>query len=251
MKLGDGLDAGVTMGPMIGKAGVEKVHAHVIDAVSKGAKGLLACLSSSCFKSTSVVLSGCDRAWRTHDAATPQRSRRGESNVMTGGKKAVLPAPYDAGMFYEPTVLSGATFDMRCFSEETFGPLIPLFKFQSDQEVVMLANKTEYGLAAYFYTRDLARAWRVAEDLEYGASVLLDMLGSCGGCCIAQVAMEILCLVWFIQLPCMVGLNEVGITSEVAPFGGIKQSGLGREQSKYGLAEFQDIKYVCMGLGQK
>ncbi len=79
-----------------------------------------------------------------------------------------LPAPYDAGTFFEPTVLAGATIEMRCFSEETFGPLIPLFRFETDAEVVMMANRTEYGLAAYFYTKDLARAWRVAEDLEFG-----------------------------------------------------------------------------------
>ncbi|MEW5311842.1 MAG: hypothetical protein WDW38_003527 [Sanguina aurantia] len=103
----------------------------------------------------------------------------------------------------------------RCFKEETFGPLIPLFKFETEAEAITLANTTEYGLASYFYTRDLARAWRVAEELEYG----------------------------------MVGVNEVAITSEVAPFGGMKQSGLGREHSKYGLSEFLDIKYVCMGLG--
>jgi acyl-CoA reductase-like NAD-dependent aldehyde dehydrogenase len=173
LKVGEGLGEGATMGPLISQAGVDKVHAHVTDAVAKGAK------------------------------------------ILTGGKRPSLAAPHDAGMFYEPTVLSGATFDMRCFSEETFGPLLPLFKFSTDEEAIMMANKTEYGLAAYFYTRDLARAWRMAEDLEYG----------------------------------MVGLNEVAITSEVAPFGGVKQSGLGRESSKYGLAEFQDIKYVCMGLG--
>ena len=111
--------------------------------------------------------------------------------------------------------MQGATIEMRCFTEETFGPLLPIFKFETEEEAIMLANRTEYGLAAYFFTKDLARAWRVAEQLEFG----------------------------------MVGLNEVAITSEAAPFGGIKQSGLGREQSKYGLQEFQDIKYVCMGLG--
>eukprot|EP00878_Enallax_costatus_P028950 GHUV01031318.1.p1 GENE.GHUV01031318.1~~GHUV01031318.1.p1 ORF type:complete len:107 (+),score=23.93 GHUV01031318.1:281-601(+) len=104
---------------------------------------------------------------------------------------------------------------MRCFREETFGPLIPLFKFSNDDEAVLMANDTEYGLAAYFYTKDLKRAWTIAEDLEYG----------------------------------MIGVNEVSIGSEVAPFGGVKQSGLGREQSKYGLDEFMEIKYICMGLG--
>lgn len=134
--------------------------------------------------------------------------------LLSGGQRPQLSPPYDSGNFYEPTVVKDATIDMKCFREETFGPLIPLFRFKTDEEAVMLANDTEYGLAAYFYTRDLGRAWRVAEDLEYG----------------------------------MVGLNEVAITTEVAPFGGVKQSGMGREQSKYGLDEFLEIKYVCMGL---
>ncbi|GIL52528.1 hypothetical protein Vafri_8371 [Volvox africanus] len=173
LKVGDGSEKGVTIGPLISPAALEKVTGHVADAVSKGAKLLL------------------------------------------GGSKPELPQPLAGGNFFAPTVISEATIDMRCFKEETFGPLIPLFRFQSDEEAVLLANTTEYGLAAYFYTRDLARAWRVAEELEFG----------------------------------MIGLNEVAITSEVAPFGGVKASGLGREQSKYGLAEFLDIKYVCMGLG--
>ncbi|KXZ55521.1 hypothetical protein GPECTOR_2g1070 [Gonium pectorale] len=135
--------------------------------------------------------------------------------LLAGGSKPELPAPLSGGNFFAPTVIGDATIDMRCFKEETFGPLIPLFRFSTDEEAVLLANTTEYGLAAYFYTRDLARAWRVAEELEFG----------------------------------MIGLNEVAITSEVAPFGGVKASGLGREQSKYGLSEFLDVKYVCMGLG--
>mmetsp|Transcript_11098 Transcript_11098/g.19328 ORF Transcript_11098/g.19328 Transcript_11098/m.19328 type:complete len:550 (+) Transcript_11098:46-1695(+) len=173
LRLGAGYEAGTTMGPLISTVAIDRVAAHVADAVAKGAK------------------------------------------VLTGGQKPQLPAPLDGGFFYEPTVLSNCTIDMRCFKEETFGPLIPLFKFTSEEEALQLANMTEYGLASYFFTRDLARAWRVAEALQYG----------------------------------MIGLNEVSITSEVAPFGGMKQSGLGREQSKYGLAEFQDIKYLCMGLG--
>jgi acyl-CoA reductase-like NAD-dependent aldehyde dehydrogenase len=103
----------------------------------------------------------------------------------------------------------------RCFREETFGPLIPIFRFSTEDEAVALANDTEYGLAAYFYTRDLARAWRIAERLEYG----------------------------------MVGLNEIGIGSEVAPFGGVKQSGYGVENSARGLEDYLVVKYVCMGLG--
>uniref|UniRef100_A0A7S3QKY3 Succinate-semialdehyde dehydrogenase, mitochondrial n=1 Tax=Dunaliella tertiolecta TaxID=3047 RepID=A0A7S3QKY3_DUNTE len=137
------------------------------------------------------------------------------AKVLVGGKKASLASPLSNGTFFEPTVLGDASIDMRLFKEETFGPLIPLFKFGSTSEVVQLANNTEYGLAAYFFTKDLAKAWRTAEDLEYG----------------------------------MVGINEVAITNEAAPFGGVKQSGLGREQSKYGIQEFLDIKYVCMGLG--
>lgn len=137
------------------------------------------------------------------------------ATVLAGGSQPNLSEPYSSGNFFEPTVLSDATIEMRCFREETFGPLLPLFKFETEAEAVTLANNTEYGLAAYFYTKDLARAWRVSEELEYG----------------------------------MVGLNEVAITSEVAPFGGVKESGLGREQGKYGLDEFLELKYICMGLG--
>eukprot|EP00878_Enallax_costatus_P010162 GHUV01010608.1.p1 GENE.GHUV01010608.1~~GHUV01010608.1.p1 ORF type:complete len:425 (+),score=122.60 GHUV01010608.1:632-1906(+) len=137
------------------------------------------------------------------------------AKVLVGGNRPDLPEPLSGGNFYSPTVLADATIDMRCFREETFGPLIPLFKFSNDDEAVLMANDTEYGLAAYFYTKDLKRAWTIAEDLEYG----------------------------------MIGVNEVSIGSEVAPFGGVKQSGLGREQSKYGLDEFMEIKYICMGLG--
>ncbi|KAG2501752.1 hypothetical protein HYH03_000252 [Edaphochlamys debaryana] len=173
LKLGDGLEAGTSMGPLITAQAMEKVTGHVADAVAKGGK------------------------------------------LLVGGTRAELPAPLSGGNFFAPTVIGEATIDMRCFKEETFGPLIPLFRFGADEEAVLLANTTEYGLAAYFYTRDLARAWRVAEELEFG----------------------------------MIGLNEVAITNEVAPFGGIKASGLGREQSKYGISEFLDTKYVCMGLG--
>jgi succinate-semialdehyde dehydrogenase/glutarate-semialdehyde dehydrogenase len=132
----------------------------------------------------------------------------GGAKAVTGGKRHSL-----GGTYYEPTVLAGVTPRMKIFREETFGPVAPLFRFKTDDEVVELANHTEYGLAAYFYTRDIGRAWRVAEQLEYG----------------------------------MVGVNTGLVTTEVAPFGGVKQSGLGREGSKYGCDEFVEVKYICMG----
>ncbi|KAK9907600.1 hypothetical protein WJX75_006819 [Coccomyxa subellipsoidea] len=137
------------------------------------------------------------------------------ATVTVGGSTPDLPEPYNKGFFYAPTVLSNATIDMKIFREETFGPAIPLFRFHDDEEAIQLANNTEYGLAAYFFTKDLKRSWQVAERLEYG----------------------------------MVGVNETAITAEVAPFGGIKHSGLGREHSKYGLDEFLYIKYIQMGIG--
>jgi succinate-semialdehyde dehydrogenase/glutarate-semialdehyde dehydrogenase len=130
------------------------------------------------------------------------------ANVATGGKRHAL-----GGTFYEPTVLTGVTPSMQIFREETFGPVAPLIRFNDDAEVVELANRTEFGLAAYFYSRDIGRIWRVAEALEYG----------------------------------MVGVNTGLITTEVAPFGGMKQSGLGREGAKYGIDEFVEVKYVCFG----
>jgi len=130
------------------------------------------------------------------------------ARVMTGGKRHAL-----GGTFYEPTVLTGVTADMLIFREETFGPVAPLIKFRTDAEVVELANRTEFGLASYFYSRDIGRIWRVAEALEYG----------------------------------MVGINTGLITTEVAPFGGVKQSGIGREGSKYGVEEYVEVKYVCFG----
>ena len=129
------------------------------------------------------------------------------AHAMIGGKRHAL-----GGNFYEPTVLTGVQPEMKIFREETFGPVAPLFRFRDDAEVVELANRTEYGLAAYFYSRDIGRIWRVAEALEYG----------------------------------MVGINTGLITTEVAPFGGVKQSGLGREGSKYGIEEFVEVKYLCM-----
>jgi len=135
--------------------------------------------------------------------ATAQGAR-----VVTGGKRHAL-----GGTFFEPTVLTGVTAAMKVFREETFGPVAPLIRFGTDAEVVELANRTEYGLASYFYSRDIGRIWRVAEALEYG----------------------------------MVGVNTGLITTEVAPFGGVKQSGLGREGSKYGIDEFVEVKYICFG----
>jgi len=128
--------------------------------------------------------------------------------VEIGGKRHAL-----GGSFYEPTVISGATKDMLAFREETFGPLAPIFKFSSEAEAIAMANDTEFGLAAYFYAQNIGRIWRVAEALEYG----------------------------------MVGINEGLITSEVAPFGGVKESGLGREGSQHGIEDYLELKYLCIG----
>jgi succinate-semialdehyde dehydrogenase/glutarate-semialdehyde dehydrogenase len=128
--------------------------------------------------------------------------------VATGGRRHAL-----GGTFYEPTVLTGVTPAMMLAKEETFGPVAPLFRFNTEQEAIRMANDTEFGLAAYLYTRDLARSWRVSEALEYG----------------------------------IVGLNTGIISTEVAPFGGIKESGTGREGSKYGILEYTELKYICVG----
>ncbi|WP_119309584.1 NAD-dependent succinate-semialdehyde dehydrogenase [Cohaesibacter haloalkalitolerans] len=130
------------------------------------------------------------------------------ASVMCGGSVHAL-----GGTFFEPTVLTGVTQDMAIASEETFGPVAPLFRFEEDADVVAMSNDTEFGLASYFYTRDLARAWKVGEQLEYG----------------------------------MVGINTGLISTAEAPFGGIKSSGLGREGSRYGIEEFTEIKYLCFG----
>jgi len=130
------------------------------------------------------------------------------AKVITGGKRHAL-----GGTFYEPTVLTDVSPDMILAREETFGPVAPLFRVDTDEEAVKLANDTEFGLAAYVYTRDLARSWRVTEALEYG----------------------------------IVGLNTGLISTEVAPFGGVKESGSGREGSKYGILEFTELKYICVG----
>ena len=130
------------------------------------------------------------------------------AKVALGGKRHAL-----GGTFYEPTVLTYVTPEMKVAGEETFGPVAPLFRFETEAEAIRMANDTEFGLAAYFYTRDLARSWRVSEALEYG----------------------------------IVGLNTGLISTEVAPFGGVKESGMGREGSKYGLMDFTEIKYICVG----
>jgi succinate-semialdehyde dehydrogenase/glutarate-semialdehyde dehydrogenase len=128
--------------------------------------------------------------------------------VVTGGKRSAL-----GGLFYEPTVLSNISTDMQIMREETFGPVAAIIKFKTEEEVIAAANDTDFGLASYFYSRDIGRVWRVSEKLEYG----------------------------------MVGINTGLISNEVAPFGGVKQSGLGREGSVYGMDEYLELKYLCMG----
>jgi succinate-semialdehyde dehydrogenase / glutarate-semialdehyde dehydrogenase len=167
MKIGNGTDEGVVLGPLINEAAVKKVESHIEDALAKGAK------------------------------------------LATGGKRHAL-----GHGFFEATVMTGVTSDMMIAREETFGPLAPIFRFSSDDEVIGMANDTEFGLAAYFYSRDIGRVWRVAEALEYG----------------------------------MVGINTGILSNEVAPFGGVKQSGLGREGSHYGIDDYVVIKYLCIAV---
>ena len=167
IKVGNGLEAGSTQGPLIERAALEKVERHVADAISKGAK------------------------------------------LIAGGKPSPL-----GGTFYEPTILSNVTKDMLITHEETFGPVAPIIPFESDEEAIRLANNSQFGLASYFYSRDIGRIWKAAEALEYG----------------------------------IVGVNSGIISNEVGPFGGIKQSGLGREGSVYGMDEYLELKYVCLGL---
>jgi len=150
-----------------------------------------------------------DRAVEKVESHIADATAKG-ARVLVGGKRHAL-----GGRFFEPTVLTDVTSEMVVAREETFGPVAPLFRFRTDEEAVTLANATEFGLAAYFYGRDIARVWRVAEALEYG----------------------------------IVGINTGLISTEVAPFGGVKESGLGREGSKYGIEEFLEIKYLCMGIG--
>jgi succinate-semialdehyde dehydrogenase/glutarate-semialdehyde dehydrogenase len=130
------------------------------------------------------------------------------ARVLRGGERQV-----PGSRFFKPTILTGATREMALAREETFGPVAPLFRFDTEADAIALANDTEFGLASYFYGRDLGRVWRVAEALEYG----------------------------------IVGVNTGLISTEVAPFGGVKESGIGREGSKYGLEEFLEVKYVCVG----
>ena len=166
LKVGDGMEEGVAQGPLINEAGLQKVEAHVADALEQGAKAVL------------------------------------------GGTPHAL-----GGTFFQPTVLTDVSPSMLIAREETFGPVAALFRFTDDAEAIAMANDTPFGLAAYFYTRDLARAWRVAEALDYG----------------------------------MIGINEGMISTELAPFGGVKESGQGREGSHHGIEEFLELKYVMMG----
>lgn len=167
LKVGNGMDDGVQIGPMIDEAGVEKVEDHVKDAVGKGAK------------------------------------------VITGGNRSEL-----GGTYFQPTVLTGVTKGMKVLAEETFGPVAPIITFDTIDEGIALANDTEFGLAAYFYARDISTVWKVAEEIESG----------------------------------MVGINTGLVSTAEAPFGGIKSSGLGREGSKYGIEDFLEIKYLCMSV---
>ncbi|MES0884581.1 NAD-dependent succinate-semialdehyde dehydrogenase [Roseibium sp. SCP14] len=161
---GNGMNEGVTTGPLINEAAVAKVEEHLADATGKGAR------------------------------------------VLTGGKRM-------EGTFFEPTLLTDVPTSAKISHEETFGPIAPLIRFETEEEVIALANDSEFGLAGYFYANDLGRVWRVAEAMETG----------------------------------MVGVNTGLISTEVAPFGGVKQSGLGREGSKYGVDDFLELKYVCLG----
>ncbi|HEY9222560.1 MAG TPA: NAD-dependent succinate-semialdehyde dehydrogenase [Variovorax sp.] len=164
--VGNGLEKGVNLGPLIDDAAVAKVREHIEDAVGLGA------------------------------------------HVVTGGRPHAL-----GGRFFTPTILADVSPKSKLMQEETFGPVAPLIRFDTDEQAVAMANDTPFGLAAYFYTQDYARAWRVAEALEVG----------------------------------IVGLNEGLISTELAPFGGIKESGVGREGSKYGIDDYLEIKYVCAG----
>jgi succinate-semialdehyde dehydrogenase/glutarate-semialdehyde dehydrogenase len=166
LRVGDGLAGETDQGPLIDMAAVEKVEAHIADAVGKGAR------------------------------------------IVAGGSRH-----QQGGTFFEPTILLDVTPDMAVAKEETFGPLAPLFRFETEEQAISMANDTEYGLAAYFYSRDIGRIWRVSEALEYG----------------------------------MVGINEGIISTEVAPFGGMKESGIGREGSHYGIDEYIEVKYLCLG----
>jgi len=167
LKVGNGADTGVTIGPLINDAAFTKVSAIVDQATSNGAK------------------------------------------VLVGGKGSTE----EGQNFYQPTVLVDCDDTMDVYNEEIFGPVAPLFKFKNEEEAIRIGNDTPFGLAAYFYSRDIGRVWRVAEGLDYG----------------------------------IVGINEGVISTEVAPFGGVKESGTGREGSKYGIDDYLEIKYLNMG----
>ena len=130
------------------------------------------------------------------------------AKVKLGGKKSSLGECY-----FEPTILTDLNTEMNIFKEEIFGPVAPIFKFESEQDAITMANNTEFGLASYIFTNNIARAWRLAKNIEYG----------------------------------MVGINETAIGSEMIPFGGMKESGNGREGSKYGLEDYTEMKYICLG----
>ncbi len=166
LKMGDGTQEGITVGPLITEQAANDMEAFVADALGKGAK------------------------------------------AVVGGNRSAI-----GSQFFEPTILTNVTGEMRVFREEIFGPIAPLFKFSTEDEAIQMANDTEFGLACYFYSRDIGRIWRVAEGLEYG----------------------------------IVGINEGIISNEMAPFGGVKESGQGREGSKYGLDDYTEIKYMCIG----
>ena len=151
------------------------------------------------------------------EPAAVDKVERHIADALAKGAKVVVGGHKLQGQFFEPTVLAGATSDMLCAKEETFGPLAPVFKFRTEQEAVHAANNTEFGLASYFYSRDVGRIFRVGEALEYG----------------------------------MVGINTGLISTEHVPFGGVKQSGLGREGSQHGIEEYVEIKYLCLGDVQK
>ena len=140
--------------------------------------------------------------------AAIEAASRASAKVMLGGKRHAL-----GGRFFEPTLLTEVTSEMKVSREETFGPVAPLYRFKDDADAVRMANDTEFGLAAYFYSRDIGRVFRIAESIETG----------------------------------MVGINVGILANEVAPFGGVKQSGLGREGSKYGIDDFLEMKYLCVG----
>jgi len=142
-----------------------------------------------------------------------QKVQRHVDDAVAKGAKVVVGGNKLQGQFFEPTVISGATGEMLCAKEETFGPLAPVFRFKTEQEAIDAANNTEFGLASYFYSRDIGRIYRVGEALEYG----------------------------------MVGVNVGIIATEHVPFGGVKQSGLGREGSHHGMDEYLEIKYLCLG----